>query len=46
MMPGPNGLREEIVELGAGTGVLTFRLAARCPRARILCCEIQPGTGS
>src|SRR5204863_5576200 len=32
----------QIVELGCGTGALTLRLAARCPRARILACEINP----
>jgi phospholipid N-methyltransferase len=31
-----------IVELGAGTGALTLRLAARCPEARILACETNP----
>jgi phospholipid N-methyltransferase len=31
-----------IIELGAGTGALTLRLAARCPKARILACEINP----
>jgi phosphatidylethanolamine/phosphatidyl-N-methylethanolamine N-methyltransferase len=34
--------RGQIVELGAGTGALTLRLAARCPAARILACEINP----
>jgi len=32
----------KIIELGAGTGALTFRLASRCPQARILSCEINP----
>jgi phospholipid N-methyltransferase len=40
--PIPASYRGEVVELGAGTGVLTFRLAERCPRARILACEINP----
>jgi len=31
-----------IVELGAGTGALTVHLAARCPKARVLACEINP----
>jgi len=31
-----------ILELGAGTGALTRRLAARCPKAHILACEINP----
>ncbi|MGD1031787.1 MAG: methyltransferase domain-containing protein [Opitutaceae bacterium] len=32
----------KLIELGAGTGALTLRLAARCPEARILACEINP----
>jgi phospholipid N-methyltransferase len=40
--PVPADYRGEILELGAGTGVLTFRLAERCPEARILGCEINP----
>ena len=31
-----------IVELGAGNGALTLRLAARCPRVKILAFEINP----
>jgi phospholipid N-methyltransferase len=31
-----------VLELGAGIGSLTVRLAERCPRARILACEINP----
>lgn len=31
-----------IIELGAGTGALTRRLAAKCPAARIIACEINP----
>ena len=34
--------RGRIVELGAGNGALTRRLAVRCPAARILACEINP----
>jgi phospholipid N-methyltransferase len=34
--------RGSILELGAGTGVLTVALATRCPQARILACEINP----
>src|SRR5256886_16738116 len=34
--------RGQIVELGAGNGALTLRLAAKCPKARILACEINP----
>jgi phospholipid N-methyltransferase len=40
--PVPRDYRGQIVELGAGSGVLTTRLAARCPGARILACEINP----
>ena len=32
----------EIIELGPGNGALTLRLAARCPGARVLACEINP----
>ncbi len=38
----PEAYSGRLVELGAGTGALTFRLAARCPAARILACEINP----
>lgn len=38
--PVPPNYRAQILELGAGTGALTERLAARCPRARIVACEI------
>jgi phosphatidylethanolamine/phosphatidyl-N-methylethanolamine N-methyltransferase len=38
--PIPPDYPGQILELGAGTGVLTERLAARCPQARILTCEI------
>jgi phospholipid N-methyltransferase len=38
--PIPPGYSAQILELGAGTGVLTERLAARCRNARILSCEI------
>jgi phosphatidylethanolamine/phosphatidyl-N-methylethanolamine N-methyltransferase len=40
--PVPEGYTGQIIELGAGTGALTSRLAARCPGARILACEINP----
>jgi phospholipid N-methyltransferase len=40
--PVPEAYRGQILELGAGTGALTLRLAARCPGARILACEINP----
>ncbi len=38
--PVPADYRGQVVELGAGTGVLTIRLARKCPRARVLACEI------
>ena len=38
--PVPQDYRGRIIELGAGSGALTLRLAARCPKARILACEI------
>ncbi|HEY5909127.1 MAG TPA: methyltransferase domain-containing protein [Verrucomicrobiae bacterium] len=38
----PRGYRGRIIELGPGTGALTFRLAARCRRADIVACEINP----
>jgi len=38
--PIPPNYQGQILELGPGTGALTLRLAARCPRARILACEI------
>jgi len=38
----PRDYPGRIIELGAGNGALTLRLAARCPRARILACEINP----
>jgi phospholipid N-methyltransferase len=40
--PVPEAYRGKIIELGAGAGTLTLRLAARCPQARILACEINP----
>lgn len=40
--PVPPDYRGEVVELGAGNGALTRRLAARCPRAKVLACEINP----
>jgi phospholipid N-methyltransferase len=42
IQPVPRGYRGQIVELGAGTGALTLRLATRRPKARILACEINP----
>jgi phospholipid N-methyltransferase len=38
--PIPRNYQGQILELGPGTGALTLRLAARCPQARILACEI------
>ncbi len=43
--PVPRDFVGQVIELGAGSGRLTVRLAARCPRARILACEINPGLG-
>lgn len=40
--PVPPGHAGRVVELGSGSGALTVRLAARCPHARILACEINP----
>jgi len=40
--PVPRNYCGQIVELGAGNGALTVELAARCPEARILACEINP----
>ena len=40
--PVPVTYRGQVIELGAGNGALTLRLAARCPEARILACEINP----
>jgi phospholipid N-methyltransferase len=38
--PIPHTYHGQILELGPGTGALTLRLAARCPHARVLACEI------
>ena len=40
--PVPETYRGQVIELGAGNGALTLRLAKRCPEARILSCEINP----
>lgn len=40
--PVPETYRGPVIELGAGNGALTLRLAARCREARILACEINP----
>ena len=40
--PIPRDYRGRLVELGSGNGTLTTRLAARCPKASILACEIDP----
>jgi phosphatidylethanolamine/phosphatidyl-N-methylethanolamine N-methyltransferase len=40
--PVPRDYQGRIFELGAGTGVLTLRLATRCPAARIVACELNP----
>ncbi|PYJ08472.1 MAG: hypothetical protein DME25_01410 [Verrucomicrobia bacterium] len=44
--PVPETYRGQIVELGAGIGALTLRLAAKRPAARILACEINPTLAS
>jgi phosphatidylethanolamine/phosphatidyl-N-methylethanolamine N-methyltransferase len=36
----PCDYRGEVIELGAGNGAFTLRLAARCPHATIIACEI------
>jgi phospholipid N-methyltransferase len=40
--PVPEPYRGQVIELGAGNGALTLRLAARCPEAQILACEVNP----
>jgi len=40
--PVPETYRGRVIELGAGNGALTLGLAARCPEAQILACEINP----
>jgi phospholipid N-methyltransferase len=40
--PVPETYKGRILELGAGNGALTLQLAARCPEAQILACEINP----
>jgi len=40
--PVPETYTGRIIELGAGNGALTLRLAARCPEAQIVACEINP----
>jgi phospholipid N-methyltransferase len=40
--PIPHDYTGQIIELGAGNGALTLRLAAKCPAATILACEINP----
>jgi phosphatidylethanolamine/phosphatidyl-N-methylethanolamine N-methyltransferase len=40
--PVPETYSGRILELGAGNGALTLRLADRCPEARIIACEINP----
>jgi phospholipid N-methyltransferase len=38
----PEDYAGQLIELGAGCGALTLRLAARCPGATIVACEINP----
>lgn len=40
--PIPSDWSGSVLELGAGIGTLTLRLAARCPSAQILACEKNP----
>ena len=40
--PVPPAYQGRIIELGCGTGAVTLRLAAKCPAARILACELNP----
>jgi phospholipid N-methyltransferase len=40
--PVPESYDGSIVELGAGNGCLTVRLARKCPKATIFACEINP----
>ena len=40
--PVPRHFMGDIVELGTGTAPLTLRLTAKCPKARLHCCEINP----
>ncbi len=42
LAPVPESYTGRIIELGAGSGALTVRLAARCPEAAIVACEINP----
>ena len=42
LAPIPETYSGRIIELGSGSGALTVRLAARCPEARIVACEINP----
>lgn len=40
--PVPPGYKGTLLEMGAGIGALTIKLAQRCPEARIVAWEIQP----
>ena len=42
LAPIPEDYSGRIIDLGSGSGALTVRLAARCPEARIVACEINP----
>ena len=42
LLPVPEDYRGRCIELGAGSGALTLRLAAKCPAAQITACEINP----
>jgi len=40
--PVPPGYSGLVLEFGSGTGSLTVQLAARCPKAKIVSCELNP----
>jgi phosphatidylethanolamine/phosphatidyl-N-methylethanolamine N-methyltransferase len=42
LSPIPEDYAGHCIELGTGCGALTLRLAAKCPKARITACEINP----
>lgn len=42
LAPIPEDYSGTCIELGAGSGALTLRLATKCPAARIVACEINP----
>lgn len=42
LAPLPEDFSGRCIELGPGSGALTVRLAAKCPAAQIIACEINP----